>query len=501
MDKKIKICRNAADELLFSISEKDKSRYAMHTEEKKIRYEEYITEVEKYMKLLVSIYGTQRAMIGLVMDDCLEFIYIFWACIKLNLVPVLVNNKFTDTTIMKCFDSAMLGNIIIDVERSQKVFSKENSYLNAKCHNKVLFFTKKSKIKRIENQVAFGIFTSGSTGIPKCVLHTHESMIRCVNLYYKETLKIKCSDIVYSASKMMHTYGLGNTVFQTVGIRASSVVCADGTVHSIISNIHKYRPTIFFATPSVYQEILIMAEEKEIDLSSINSCFSAGEYLSPSLYEDFLKKFGLKIFDGMGNTEYLTTFISNTREAHKKGSCGKCIAGFEAKVLDNNGKRAKKGMVGRLYIKGLTNFYGYYGEQKVYTATEYFNTNNLCYMDDDDFIWFVGRENMLFKVRGRWVNPLEIENLLEEVEDIEESLVINDSRERGNEIILYIKLKKEKGVTDVNLKHRIKVMIKKRLEHYKCPSKIIVLKFIPKGATGKKIREKIVDQQLIIKEL
>ena len=431
------------------------------------------------------------------MDDCVEFIFLFWACLKIGIVPILINNKFTLETIGKCINSIRLKNILIKKNDKIKHDLLGNRFAEIATYNEIDFLQKEEysykKESLLESEIAFGIFTSGTTNVPKCVMHTHVSMIRCVNSYYKNMIGIRKNDIIYSASKMMHTYGLGNTVFQTVGVRAASIVCGEGSIYSIIENIQKYRPTVLFAVPNVYKELISIGQNEKIELSSLRMCFSAGEHLDKSIYEEFYFKFGCKILDGMGNTEYLTTFITNTLTDHKAGSCGKCIPGFEAKIVNDKSIELSNGKVGRLFVKGNIHFLRYYDNTKKVSSEEYFDTENLCYKDDDGFIWYVGRKSILYKIRGRWVNPIEIEQILNQMDEIEETLVVKDSIQGLDESTIYIKIKENlsRNIEKDTVIHKIKVILKRTLEHYKCPTNFVFVKHIPKGATGKKIRKKI----------
>ena len=488
---------NAANELLYSISKDDRSKIAIYSSQGHYSYSQYIEEVNKYQEVLIRIYGKRNIRIGIIMDDCVEFIFLFWACLKIGIVPILINNKFTLETIGKSINSIGLKNILIKKNDKIKHDLLENRFAEIATYNQIHFLQKKEysykKESLLEKEIAFGIFTSGTTNVPKCVMHTHVSMIRCVNSYYKNMIGIRKNDIIYSASKMMHTYGLGNTVFQTVGVRAASIVCDEGSVYSIIENIQKYRPTVLFAVPTVYKELIRIKQNENIELSSLRMCFSAGEHLDKSIYKEFYLKFGCEILDGMGNTEYLTTFITNTLKDHKVGSCGKSIPGFEAKIVNDKNIELSNGKVGRLLVKGNIHFLRYYGNNKKVSSEDYFDTENLCYKDDDGFIWYVGRKSILYKIRGRWVNPIEIEQILNQMDEIEETLVVKDSIQGLDDSTLYIKIKEDlnRDIEKDAVIHKIKVILKRNLEHYKCPTKFVFVKHIPKGATGKKIRKKI----------
>jgi acyl-coenzyme A synthetase/AMP-(fatty) acid ligase len=486
---------NATEKLVYSISQENLDKIAIYSNEGNITYAEYKQHINEYEVLLLRLYKTSNLKLGILMDDCSEFVFLFWACLKIGIVPILINNKFCDEAIKRCIDSINLKNIITkDSKKSYHLVEQLSSERYAQ-YKGICFW--KSEIENSvdmildEQDIAFGIFTSGSTDGPKCVLHNHASIIKCVEYYYRAMLDITAEDIIFSTSKMMHTYGLGNTVFQAVGVNAATIICSDGTIYSVISHIEKFRPTVLFAVPSVYKEVLDLSKVRNIDMSSLRLCFSAGEHLSNQIFEDFYRKFDCKILDGMGNTEYLTTFITNTEKENRIGSCGKCIPGFTAKIVDDRGQEADTGEEGCLLIQGEIHLDSYYGDEKKYSCDDYFNTQNLCYKDKSGFIWFVGRADEMFKIKGRWVNPLEIEKVLEKIEEIEDSLAVVDKSFEINKSILYVKTKKDS--IDLHNKNvfynKIRICLKKELEHYKCPTEIRMVDEIPKGPTGKKIRK------------
>ena len=79
---------NAANELLYSISKDDRSKIAIYSSQDHFSYSQYIEEVNKYQEVLIRIYGKKNIRIGIIMDDCVEFIFLFWACLKIGIVPI-----------------------------------------------------------------------------------------------------------------------------------------------------------------------------------------------------------------------------------------------------------------------------------------------------------------------------------------------------------------------------------------------------------------------------
>ena len=199
----------------------------------------------------------------------------------------------------------------------------------------------------------FWLYTSGSTDRPKAVVHCHRDMVITSQLYGVEVLGIRPEDICFSAAKLFFAYGLGNAMSFPLWVGATAVLLADRpTAQSTLATIERFRPTLYFGVPTLYAAQIHALETSERDLSSIRLCVSAGEALPPHIFQKWRDLTGTVILDGIGSTEALHIFITNRIDDIKPGTSGRVVAGYDAKILDENERPVRKGEIGHLHIRG-----------------------------------------------------------------------------------------------------------------------------------------------------
>ena len=116
--------------------------------------------------------------------------------------------------------------------------------------------------------------------------------------------------------------------------------------------IEDHKPTIYFGVPTLYAAQLRALDEGARDFSSVRCCVSAGEALPADIFRRWQEKTNTLILDGIGSTEALHIFISNTLEDHRPGTSGKPVPGYLLKILDDENALVAIGEPGSLLIKG-----------------------------------------------------------------------------------------------------------------------------------------------------
>ncbi len=350
------------------------------------------------------------------------------------------------------------------------------------------------------DDAAFWLFSSGSTGNPKGVIHLQHDMEYALNSYARNVLKMTEEDIAFSASKLFFAYGLGNGMYFPLGLGASTVLMPDRVLpEKVFETIETYKPTIFFGVPTLYASMIDFAQRsgRQYDLSSLRVCVSAGEALSGSIMRKWKQLYEVDILDGIGSTEALHIFISNTIGGVKEGSSGKVVPGYEAKIVNEHGLELSANEIGDLIIKGDSITHGYWNmhqENKRKFYGEWFHTGDKYYVDEDGYFWYCGRSDDMIKVGGIWVSPIEIENSLLKHDAVLETAVIGITNE--NDLVYpkaYIVLKQGVAPSE-SLEEELKQFVKQDLAPYKYPRIIEFIDELPKTVTGKiqrfKLRER-----------
>ncbi len=259
--------------------------------------------------------------------------------------------------------------------------------------------------------------------------------------------------------------------------------------------IHRYRPTIFFGVPTLYAAMLQIKEaETRWDLSSVRRCVSAGEALPEDLYKRWRERFGVEILDGIGTTEILHIFLSNRPGQARPGSTGLAVPGYEARIVDDEGRAVPQGEIGNLQVKGDSTMAYYWNQHEKTKATLFGNwiqTGDKYYQDNDSYFWYCGRADDMLKVGGIWVSPIEVENtLVGHAAVLEAAVVGHEDTDRLVKPKAFVVLK-DGHTAAPGLEDELKGFVKDKLAPYKYPRWIEFVSALPKTATGKIQRFKL----------
>lgn len=260
----------------------------------------------------------------------------------------------------------------------------------------------------------------------------------------------------------------------------------------ILQMIEKYKITTFCAPPTVYRVMVHMKLDK-FDLSSLKNVATAGEALNPEIYNKFYQATGLKIMEGFGQTE-TTLVIGNLAGMEPKpGSMGKPSPQYNIKVMRPDETFCEPGETGEIVInvengtpEGL--FLGYYLDERRTESVCYhgfYHTGDTAYMDEDGFLWYVGRADDVIKSTGYRVGPFEIESEIMKLPYVVECAVTSvPDPMRGQAIKASVVLTEETEPSDA-LKREMVRFFKLNLASYKRPKIIEFVKELPKTVSGK----------------
>jgi benzoate-CoA ligase len=348
-----------------------------------------------------------------------------------------------------------------------------------------------------KDDAAFWLYSSGSTGFPKGCVHLHHDMVVSAELYAKAVLGIREDDRFFSVAKLFFAYGLGNGLYFSLAVGATSILWPGSpSPPNIFGVIERYKPTLFFSVPTNYATLLSYHRESgvEFDLSSVRWGVSAGEQLPAPIYYRFKERFKIEILDAIGSTEALHMFIANRPGQVRPGSSGQVLPGYEARIVDENGLPVPEGEVGNLLIRGDSVCSCYWNQHEKTKDTiqgHWLRTGDKFYCDQDGYYWYVGRSDDMLKVKGMWVSPVEIESTLLEHPSVQEAAVVGFAD--GNQLMkpaAYVVLKAGKA-GDEPLREQIRQHMVSRLAAHKCPQILEFVKDLPKTATGKIQRYKL----------
>lgn len=336
-------------------------------------------------------------------------------------------------------------------------------------------------------------FTSGTTSYPKIATHSYKYALGhfITAKYWQQTdpdgLHFTISDTGWGKALWGKLYGQW--------LCESAVFTYDFEefyASQILQMIEKYKITTFCAPPTVYRVMVHMKLDK-FDLSSLQNVTTAGEALNPEIYDKFYQATGMKIMEGFGQTE-TTLVIGNLMGMEPKpGSMGKPTPQYNIKIMRPDESFCEPGETGEIVIsvengapEGL--FLGYYLDERRTESVYYhgfYHTGDTAYMDEDGFLWYVGRADDVIKSTGYRVGPFEIESEIMKLPYVVECAVTSvPDPMRGQAIKASVVLTEETEPSDA-LKREMVKFFKLNLASYKRPKIIEFVKELPKTVSGK----------------
>ena len=347
-----------------------------------------------------------------------------------------------------------------------------------------------------KDDAAFWLYSSGTTGSLKGTIHLHHDMIVEADLYASGTIGFEESDVSFSVAKLFFAYGLGNGLYFPLRVGATTILLPGRPLpDAVFEVLDRYHPTVFYSVPTSYASLLHTAERNgRVSLGRVRMCISAGEPLPKPIFEKWHKRFGVEILDGIGSTEILHIFISNRPGRVKPGSTGEIVQGYEARIVDENGKDLHVGETGSLLIKGDSIASGYWNKHEATQKTflgEWIDTHDKFRVDKDGYYWYAGRTDDMMKVSGFLMGPAEVEAILLSHPSVLECGVAGvPDADKLIKPWAFIVLKKGHQPSDA-LVHEFQTLVKVHAEPHKYPREVRFVHDLPKTASGKIQRYKL----------
>ncbi len=348
------------------------------------------------------------------------------------------------------------------------------------------------------DDIAFWLYSSGSTGRPKGTVHTHANPYWTAELYGRGVLGMTGKDLCFSAAKLFFAYGLGNALTFPLSVGASVLLMAERpTPDAVFRRWLEKKPTMFFGAPTGYAGMLASPRLPKRGEVSLRLCSSAGEALPKEIGERFTAHYGCEIIDGIGSTEMLHIFLSNTPGRNAYGTTGVPVPGYEVELRGEDGKPVADGEIGDLYIRGPSAALMYWGDRSRSCETfqgTWTRSGDKYQRDAAGRYVYAGRSDDMLKVSGQYVSPFEVEATLVRHPAVLEAAVIGTPDENGlTRSKAFVVLKPGMSPTPT-LDAELKAFVKGELAPHKYPRLLEFIEELPKTATGKiqrfKLRER-----------
>ncbi|RDY12997.1 4-coumarate--CoA ligase-like 5, partial [Mucuna pruriens] len=342
------------------------------------------------------------------------------------------------------------------------------------------------------------LYSSGTTGPSKGVVSSHRNLIAIVQIVLGR-FHMEENETFICTVPMFHIYGL--VAFAT-GLLASGstiVVLSKFEMNDMLSSIQRFRATFLPLVPPILVAMLNNAEaiKGKYDLGSLHSVLSGGAPLSKEVIEGFVDKYpNVTILQGYGLTESTGVGAStdSLEESRRYGTAGLLSPATQAMIVDpDSGQSLPVNCTGELWLRGPTIMKGYFSNEEATTSTldskGWLRTGDVCYIDNDGFVFIVDRLKELIKYKGYQVPPAELEALLLTHPAILDAAVIPyPDKEAGQYPMAYVVRKVGSSLSE----SQVMDFVAEQVAPYKRIRKVAFISSVPKNPSGKILRKDLI---------
>jgi len=327
-------------------------------------------------------------------------------------------------------------------------------------------------------------FTSGTTGEPKGTMHFHRDMLATCDSYGRHVLRAGATDRFIGSPPLAFTFGLGGLVLFPLRVGAATILLEKASPDELLAGIAKHRATVCFTAPTAYRAML--GKLGGHDISSLRTCVSAGEALPQATFDAWRAATGIGIMDGIGATEMLHIFIGSPDDAIRPGATGRPVPGYEARILDDEGREVPPGTIGRLAVRGPTGCrYLADARQTKYVQAGWNVTGDTYVMDADGYFWYQARSDDMIISAGYNIAGPEVEAALLAHPAVVECAVVGAADDERGQIVMAFVVPAAGSGADTVLARQLQDHVKATIAPYKYPRAIEFVTELPKTQTGK----------------
>lgn len=510
----VSIPQRLLGEALFNSARNNPSKTAIIVKDESYSYERLKTDAENLAHHLIKSGLIKGDRVAIYLDNSWESVISIYGVLLAGAVFLMINPQTKSDKLKYILNDSGAKTLITSVVPKNEflhtvkdtpaiqeiIVTGDLSQIRTSPPLKLINFgnaieEKKAKVilpNIIPNDLAALIYTSGSTGFPKGVMMTHQAMV-FTSWSLIQYLRLSENDRIILLLPLAFDYGLYQllmtiTIGGTLIVEHSFIFFA-----SIYEHIEKYKPTVFPGVPTMYAMMIASNKESRLSFDCIEKITSTAADLPAEFIPGLQKIFpNALIYKMYGLTEckrvcYLEPELINVRPA----SVGKAIPGTEAFLLSPEGNPVPAEEPGILYIRGPHVMLGYWNNEELskqmlkpgkLPGEKILCSNDWFKMDEEGFLYFLGRNDDIIKTRGEKVSPVEVENVIYAIEGIKEVAILGiPDKIMGESIVAFVTTN---STTQLNEKiiHR---KCTAQLESFMVPGKIILMEEMPKNANGK----------------
>ena len=492
------------DDLLRGSAERHPNKVAIVHQKEQFTYSELDRLSDCLARWLVKEGVKKGDRAAIFIDNSVEYVLSFFGILKAGAVAVPVDTQVVPRELVFYLEdcsgclvltdgkrSAFVRESLKNVPGSPPVMVVDKSFLETDDNARGAMDS--SAVRCAPEDLASIIYTSGTTGKPKGVMLSHTNLIANANSIV-EYLHLASDDRMMVVLPFSHSYG---TSLLTTRMKVGGTLVIDNRFaypNAILGTMDAEEITGFAGVPSHYAMLLRRSALRKYELPKLRYVTQAGGALAPSLIQEFtgiLPHVKFYVMYGQTEASARLSYLDPDLLSMKLGSVGKAIPGVELDVLSKNGAKVASGEIGEIVARGENVMVGYWNSPEE-TASALRDgqlfTGDLARVDEDGFIYIVGRNKDMINSGGNRVSPLEVEEVVCQLAGVSECVAVGIPDELLGEAIKLLVV--TDGLAAVTREY-IEGFCKENLASFKVPKHIEIVTSLPKTASGKTKRAEL----------
>ena len=331
------------------------------------------------------------------------------------------------------------------------------------------------------DQTAVVLFTSGSEKEPKAVPLTHANIWANLEAI-AQVLDFGADDILLANLPYFHVFGLTVDLWLPLE-RGMTIVTYPNPIEfrSVCQAVREEKVTVMVGTPAFLTGYLQKSEAG--DFNSIRLMITGADTCPDSLRRGWWDKHRVILYEGYGATETSPVISVNTPQHNRPGSVGKALPNVQIRLEQyDTGEECETNRIGKVLVKGPSVMKGYFDDfeaTSLHLRHGWYDTGDMGFMDEDGYLWHVGRLRRFLKIAGEMVSLVKVEDVLDKLlpPDCQCCVVEVPDAMRGARIVAALTQKIDERA--------IIAQLAEVLPRIALPKQFVVLPELPKMSSGK----------------
>jgi long-chain acyl-CoA synthetase len=447
--------------------------------------------------------------VAMLLNNRPEFVTVFFGCAKIGAVSVPLDTKYKFSELESLFNHARPKVLVAEKPSLEQLAPSLGKFpfiehvicpdgaegVSALSLSRLIAQNSGDPVDDAVDGEDIGLiaYTSGPAFHPRGTMLSHRSLIEESAISTASFAQTENDVSVLFALPMHHVFGLTVIMLTALFTGGTVVIQPSLSMSSLWETVEREKVTLLMGVPYIFALAVGMAEKEGIshDLSSLRLCASSGAPLPQWVRERFKHYYGFNLAEFYGLTEAAghVTCQAISGGDHP-GSVGRVLPGWQAAIVDGQGRRLASGEVGEIIVRGpvMKGYYRSPEDTALVLRDGWLHTGDLGRFGDGGELYIVGLKKDMVIVKGQNVHPVDIETVLCSHPSVAGAAVVGVPDDtRGEKIKAVVSLRDDLRVTEAE----IQGFCRERLANYKVPRQIVIGGRLPRDSSGRGAKEQL----------